>query len=179
MKRIWFLSIVFLVFSQTACHGQPSKANRQMIRPDSTVVSIWGDSICDILFSPTKVNGYIVKVMETASPKTETVGGFAVEKKLGRIEKADYAILQFLLQDSLSYRNDGGMSKCPFHPYLAFEFIRKKEKVVLLLAFNCRGWGVVYNDKLQTTEYVCENQLLRFAVGILPDDSYLNVLLKK
>ncbi|MDR3268476.1 MAG: hypothetical protein LBT83_05365 [Tannerella sp.] len=180
MKRIFNVLVVFFILGQTACNGQLNRVESRIIRPDSTVLNVWGNTVCNIIFSPAKVCVYTLNPMATAGKETETVGGFVIDKKLGNIAKNEYVILQFLLQDSLNYRSDdGSRNKCPFAPYLAFEFTRKKEKAVLLLAFNCEAWRIVYNDTLHETEYNCGNQLVRFAQGLLPEDLYLNVLTNK
>jgi hypothetical protein len=175
--NIFNLSLMFVVIAQTSCSGQSIK--NRVIKPDNTVVSLWGNTICNIIFSPTKVNCYTLRPLEKPDGKTKTVGNFVVDKTIGKIAKWDYSILQFILQDGLNYRNDSIRNKCPFTPYLAFEFINKKESVTVLLSFNCEDWGVVYKGNLRQAGYDCTRQMLQFAKYILPDDEYLKSLTDK
>jgi hypothetical protein len=144
---------------------------------DDAMLQYFGNTVATIFASPSKVRAYILST-ERPTEKSKIIGGFVVQKKLGNISAANYSILQFLMQDAANYQADSvGIRKCYFEPYLAFEFVKGKEKAIVLLAFNCECWGVVFNDKVTNKPYLCHRQLLRFAQGLLPDDRYINKLL--
>ena len=174
MKKVFIKTMLFaiLVNAYCACNGQTVKP-----AAGDAVALHFGDTVATVLVSPGKVKAYILS-MEKPTKKSRTIGEFTVKKNLGNVSAANYSILQFLLQDAGNYQSDSaGVRKCYFEPYLAFEFAKGKEKVFVLLAFNCECWGVVFNDKLTTAPYMCHRQLLRFAQGLLPDDKYINKLL--
>jgi hypothetical protein len=175
MKKIFLKTVMFAVFSNVyfACSGQTMKP----LATDNAMEEFFGDKVSAIVASPSKVNAYILS-MEKPTEKSKTIGGFLVKKKLGKVQATNYAILQFLMQDEANYQADSaGIRKCYFEPYLAFEFVKGKETTVVLFAFNCECWGVVYNDKSIEKPYLCHRQLLRFAKELLPDDKYINKLL--
>ena len=174
-----FLSFVFIfvVFTHTTCSGQSAKTNKNEIIPDSTVVQLWGDTVCDILFAPAKVSCYTLKPSARPEENSKIIGGYVVDKSIGNIVNTYYPILQFLLADGANYRTDlSSINKCPFAPYLAFEFTKKKEKIYLLVAYNCNSWGIVHKGIVHQVEYNCNHQLIRFATGILPNDLYLSAI---
>ncbi|MDR2564204.1 MAG: hypothetical protein LBC98_09750 [Prevotellaceae bacterium] len=173
-KKVFIKTVLFalLVSTYSACNGQTVKP----IAKDAVALH-FGDTVATVLASPSKVRAYIL-TMEKPTQKSRTVGGFTIKKNLGNVSATAYSILQFLLQDAANYAPDSvGVHKCYFEPYLAFEFAKGREKVCVLLAFNCECWGVVYNDKRIEAPYLCHRQLLRFAHGLLPDDRYINKLL--
>ena len=179
MNRFFNLLFVFAVCSQTACNAQSTKIGGKGFSPDESVSKLWGDTVCNILFSPSKVNCYTLKVQDKNDErKNRLTDDFSLDKNVGMLEKSYYPVLQFLLQDSLNYQFEPtAINKCFFEPYLAYEFVKGKEKAYLLIAFNCECWGVLHNDKLIVRPYQCHRELLRFAHGILPDDKYINKLL--
>lgn len=179
MNRFLNLLLILVVYSQTACNAQSSKIGSKSFSPDESVSKLWGDTVCNILFSPSKVNCYTLKVQDKNDEvKKRITNEFSLDKNVGTLEKNYYPILQFLLQDSINYQFEPtAINKCFFEPYLAFEFVKGKEKAYVLIAYNCECWGVVYKDKLTVSPYLCHRELLRFAKGILPDDRYINALL--
>ena len=179
MSRFWNLLFIFVIYSQTDCNAQAPKIGNKSFLPDESVTKLWGDKVCNILFSPSKVNCYTLKVQDKNDEvKNRITNDFSLDKNVGTLEKNYYPVLQFLLQDSVNYQFDPkAINKCFFEPYLAFEFVKGKEKAYVLLAFNCECWGVVFNDKLTVCPYLCHRELLRFSKSILPDDKYINQLL--
>ena len=179
MNRSWNLLFILIVFGQTACNAQPQKVAGKSFSPNESVSKLWGDTVCDILFAPSKVNCYTLKVQDKNDEKQKRItNDFSLDKNVGIVEKNYYPVLQFLLQDSTNYQFEPkAINKCFFEPYLAFEFVKGKEKAYVLIAFNCECWGVVYKDKLTVCPYLCHRKLLRFAHGILPGDKYINKLL--
>ena len=158
------------------CNGQ-SKVAKQSVTNDA-MAEYFGDTVASIFAAPTKVQAYILS-MDEPTEKSQTMGGFAIKKRLGNVKEAHYSILQFLMQDESNYLSDSAeVRKCFFKPYLAFEFVKGKETVSVLIAFNCECWGVVFNNKVIEKPYICQRQLLRFVYGFLPKDEYINELLK-
>jgi hypothetical protein len=144
---------------------------------EDAVKQQFGNSVANILASPNKVRAYILS-MDKPTEKSQTIGGFTVSKKLGNVPVANFSVLQFLIQDANNYQADSlGVRKCYFEPYLAFEFIKGKEKAFVMLAFNCECWGVVFGDLTITKPYLCHKQLLRLSYALLPNDRYINKLL--
>ena len=174
-----YLFLIATVCVQMACNGQTVKIGSKSISPDESVSKFWGDTVCNILFAPSKVNCYTLKVQDKNDERQNRItNDFLLDKNVGMLEKIYYPILQFLLQDSANYQFETiAINKCFFEPYLAFEFVKGKEKAYVLVAFNCECWGVVYKDKLTVCPYLCHRELLRFAKGILPNDKYINSLL--
>ena len=177
-KKLSFF-FFFVVFFITTSSSQIAKTNKAGIIPDSAVIQLWGDMACDILFAPSKVNCYTLNPTARPEDNSKLIGGFVVDRLIGNIAKTYYPVLQFLLADIENYQTDStSITKCPFTPYLAFEFIKNKEKVFLFVAYNCKSWGIVHKDSSRQIEYNCQQQLIRFANGILPDDNYLAVISK-
>ena len=175
MKKVFIIKAImmFAVFINVfACNGQtkPSVTSNAMEQ-------YFGETVANIIASPSKVRAYIL-TMNEPTEKSQTIGGFVIEKKLGNVKEANYSILQFLLQDNANYLPDSaGVRKCFFEPYLAFEFVKGKETAYVLLAFNCECWGVIYKNKSTERPHICQRQLLRFAQDLLPNDKYINKLL--
>ena len=177
-KKLSFI-IFLVVFSITTSSSQFAKTNKVRIIPDSAVIQLWGDLTCNILFNPSKVNCYILNPTARPEGNSKIIGGFVVDRSIGNIANTYYPVLQFLLADVENYQTDStSISKCPFTPYLAFEFTKNKEKVYLLVAYNCKSWGIVHKGIIRHVEYNCHQQLIRFSRGILPYDNYISVISK-
>jgi hypothetical protein len=158
------------------CKGQSAN---NLVGKDNAVVTIFGDSIARIIYSPKKVNVYTLKKMEgEPNKKVKTINGYEVEKELKNISVSDYAVLQFLMKDTANYQSDSlSERKCYFVPYLAYEFVKEKEKATVIIAFNCECLGVWYNGNLLQKPYTCHRDLVRLSHALLPDDKYLNKLI--
>ena len=76
------------------------------------------------------------------------------------------------MQDILNYDQSGSIVKTPFEPNIAIKF-------VLLVAFNGNQLAFVKDDKVYCRQqYVHARYLVKFALGLLPDNEYLKTLLK-
>jgi hypothetical protein len=161
-----------------SCNGQNVNIPASQ---DDAVAKIFGDSVARIIAVPSKVNVFTLKksVANTVEPnkKAKSINGYEVDREIKNVPVAKYAVLQFLMQDSLNYQLDSLTArKCFFEPYLAFEFVKGKETATVVIAFNCECWGVFHNGKLQQQPYLCHRQLVRFAQLLLRDDKYINKL---
>jgi hypothetical protein len=174
-RKIFIESIVFVLLINVSCtcNGQ----NKKSIVQNDAIIQYFSDTVAAIFASPTKVRAYILS-MDRPTEKSQIIGGYVVKKKLGNVPAKNYSILQFLMQDAVNYQADSaGVRKCYFEPYLAFEFVKGRGKVIVLLAFNCESWGIVFNNQLTSKPYLCHRQMLRFAQYLLPNDEYIEKLL--
>lgn len=187
MKRYnWILIVIAMISSFTACSessvAQKSDVvmvnNKNFIQPDSLVAQWLGDSTCKVLFAPTKVVCYQVK--PTFGESMDSTALFSNDNlmKVGRIDPSKYSILLFLIADSESYNFLPDEPKCFFAPYLAYEFSNRKESVMVYISFNCEKWAIVRNGDVRTFKYNCQKELLRYFKYLLPNDSYINELIK-
>ena len=118
------------------------------ICPDEKVKEMMGDSIADVVFSPkVTVVAYKMAPSETPSDNDRTIGGVKVAKEIGRIGKAYFPVMQFLLSDSAAYKGEIIVPARPFVALTALEFKQKKESVFLLFSFGSREISAVKNGK--------------------------------
>jgi hypothetical protein len=174
-RRIFYLIVcctAILVYFAFACNGQN-------VNQDDAVAKIFGDSVARIIYSPKSVNVYTLKKAEgEPNKKVKTINGYEVVKELKNVSVSNYAVLQFLMKDTANYQLDSlAERKCYFVPYLAYEFVKGKEKATVIIAFNCECLGVLYKGELKQKPYTCARDLIRVSYALLPDDKYLKKLL--
>ena len=75
----------------------------------------------------------------------------------------------------MNYDQSGSIVKTPFEPNIAIKFVdENKEELYLLVAFNGNQLAFVKDDKV----YCRQQYVVKFALGLLPDNEYLKTLLK-
>ena len=148
------------------------------ILPDSSTKAIYGDTISALIFSPKTVKLYKVLSGVTPADNDKTIGGYKVERELGKIEKNCYPVLQFLLADSCSYSDNKIVPAKPFMPSYAVEFAAKKDKVYLVFSFGSREFAMVRNGVCQKYQQIQNTRLfIRFFQNLV-DDQFLNEQIK-
>lgn len=187
MKRIKQAIAIFVAVGLlTACSessiAQKSKViitnEKHFIQPDSLVVQWLGESVCNVLFSPSRVVCYQVEPTFGGEENSKDAFLKAKRMKIAQIGQPKYAILQFLIADSTNYDFSPEEPKCHFTPYYAFTFSRRKESVTVFISFNCKKWAVESNGEVKTFKYNCQGDLLRLCRGLFPEDEYINELIK-
>ena len=80
----------------------------------------------------------------------------------------------------MNYDQSGSIVKTTFEPNIAIKFVdENKEELYLLVAFNGNQLAFVKDDKVYCRQqYVHARYLVKFALGLLPDNEYLKTLLK-
>lgn len=180
-KYVLLLSITALILCCASCRsGQnlPWKIDNHSIVPDSQVVALLGDTICQLVYNPTEVIGY--KMRPQKAEQDTLIAQYAIDYKIGELAASYYSILQFFLQDILNYDLSGSIVKTPFEPNIAIKFVdENKEELYLLVAFNGNQLAFVKDDKVYCRQqYIHARYLVKFALGLLPDNEYLKTLLK-
>ncbi len=180
MKNTIILSITLLVIISFSCTGQiKRKISSNVIKPDSITLNLYNDTINNIIFSPKKVICYTLNPMADSNKDNDTIGIFVIKDKVGKLHKSYYSILQFLMHSKSNYDLESPfIFKCPFAPYVAFEFIKGREKAIVYIAFNCKEWGIYHNNKLVKYKYDCYELLIDYLVPLLPEDKYIQTLQK-
>lgn len=180
-KYMLLLSITAFIFCCASCRSSqniPRKIDNHSIVPDSQVVVLLGDTICQFVYSPTEVIGY--KMRPQKAEQDTLIAQYTIDYKIGELAASYYSILQFFLQDILNYDLSGSIVKTPFEPNIAIKFVdENKEELYLLVAFNGNQLAFVKDDKVYCRQqYVHARYLVKFALGLLPDNEYLKTLLK-
>lgn len=187
MKRISQIMIMLVIMGLlTACSESSvaQKSNvvltkeKHFIQPDSLVVQCLGESVCNVLFSPSKVVCYQVEPTFGGGSDSTKVFLEARRMKIAQIDQSKYTILQFLIADSTNYDFSLEEPKCFFSPYFVFTFSNRKESVTVYMSFNCKKWAFENNGEVKMFKYNCQGSLLRFCKGLFPGDPYINELVK-
>lgn len=184
-KRLIFSYLLFItccisiVCKVEARENKSQAYNGGAITPDSIVMKQLSDSVCDIVFH-TKT-AFIHKLAATTQPSDgdKTIGGFKVDKTIGKIKKDDMLILQFLLSDGGQFASNNFAVSMPYLPSYAIEFTLKKEKVSLLFSMASGEIAIVKNGK--RVKYVQIKNIRLFALLLknITNDNIFNEILKK
>jgi len=152
-----------------SCNAKPIKKgiamSKSVSQPDSTATGVLGKSLNEVLFSPTKVNVYKLKMKERVGKDDVEVDDHVVrDTLLAELSSEETAILQYvLLSDGDNYHNDSIMVRSPFLPIVEFEFVRKKVTAQVVISLLDRSWTVWYDDKRQFRfNYSNKKELERF-----------------
>lgn len=178
-KTLNYLLILLLVAVTINCKAQKKSAtiNNSLFKPDSIVAAYYGKEALAIMYSPDKVFCYTLKNdNKKDSPSVLLDSCFIVKQKIGIVDESYYSILQFLFQNTSSHKFDNTVNKCFFTPYIAFEFIKKKEKVLLLLSFTCENWAIYHKGKTKMEKFAVKKDLINFVMPIFPKDKYIQQL---
>lgn len=167
-----------LFYSCRSADNMTQRITGQVFQPDSSVVCLLGASTCETLYAPEAVLAY--KMRPKQSESDTLIGQYAIDRRIGELDASCYSILQFFLKDSANYVLSDEWVKTPFSPNVGFTFINHDgNEVHLLLAFNGNQLQVVSEDQVLLHRlFRNERYLLRFALGLLPDNRYLNTFLK-
>lgn len=152
MRKLTLLTLLLLTIvgiSSCTAKGIKKKANKSMITPDKVAYQTLGKSLSDVLFSPTKVNVYSLKLKERVGKDDIEIEDHVVRDTLiTSLSNEEIAILQFiLLADGDSYKNDSIIVRSPYVPVIEFEFVKKKETAQIVISLSDRSWTVWFDDK--------------------------------
>ncbi|MDE6555405.1 MAG: hypothetical protein K2K55_00400 [Duncaniella sp.] len=129
---------------------------------DSTVTKVVGDSL-----------GYIL-----ADPDRVTVSRKGADGEL-TLSKGSVETLRFLMANPANYASDRPVYGV-FTPSLTYRFYGiKGRQLNVCCDFSLRKFSLVDADGKQIGRYdMADDELLRFSLGIYPDDSFLNLILQ-
>lgn len=122
---------------------------KQLMVPDSIIITTLGNEICDILFTPDKVDVY------TLEPKSEVVDGdyetephFIRKTYVGNIDKKFVDVIRFILLSNEScYTSDSIIAQTFYLPMIEFEYKKKKKSASVVISPNDGSWTVVSEGK--------------------------------
>ena len=145
------LALVLPSFLCTASCVPDKRPQTKNITPDSSVYSMLGRTMSDVLFNPNSVTCYTLRGVEKAdSVATEIEPHWVRDSLVGRLTPQMYGILQFVLISNIgNYEKDTIRVKAPYIPSLEFEFRQKKSVVHVLISTSDYTWTVMYDDKRQ------------------------------
>ncbi|MBQ8713420.1 MAG: hypothetical protein IJ551_11480 [Prevotella sp.] len=156
MKKMSILMMVILALAGiSSCSAKSMKKGTAMtktiIAPDSTASAVLGRSLSEILFSPTKVNVYSLKLKDRVDKDDVEVEDHIVrDSLLAVLSGEETAVLQYiLLSDGNSYQRDSIIVRSPFTPALEFEFVKKKVTAQVVMSPLDNSWTVWYDGKRQ------------------------------
>lgn len=173
MRKITLFTLIMLtIVGITSCtaKGIKKKTNRSMTTPDTTAYQTLGKSLSDVLFSPTKVNVYSLKLKERVGKDDVEVENHVVRDSLiTSLNDEEIAILQFiLLADGDNYKNDSNIVRSPYVPVIEFEFVKKKVTAQVIISLSDRTWTVWYDDRKEFNyNYAYKEGVKRFCSKLL------------
>jgi hypothetical protein len=150
-----------------------------VIKPDSVVIQLLGDSVCDLIFAPSKVKCCTLNSMKRPQKGDATILGYSIKKEYDKIPKNAISILQFILSDSSSYNRSNVFPAAPFIPTVVYEFYHKKDCVDLAFSFMNGEIAVLKNGKQINSvrfNFVLKRSLMLFTNKVI-NDGALNELL--
>lgn len=154
------LSSSFL--SACAQPTQPVELPQTAVALDSTLVSILGDSVCNVVFQASSAHCYRLS-NATLSDSDKRIGGFKVEQNLGKVSKDKLRIFQFLTSDGKGYLRGNNYPSVPFLPEVAMSFSKKKRTVDLVFSFAGGEMLIVVDGKpTNTVKYYNEREIMRY-----------------
>lgn len=151
-----------------------TKTFREQDFPFDSLITSWLDnSICDVFYEPYRVYAY--KMRPTYAPTDTTIGGYAIDYCIGRLDESYYAVLLFFLKDTANYVLTDENVKTPFSPNIGFEFIdRKNRKVSLLLGFNGNQLKIIYQEQtVLHKQFKNKYFLLKFTERLIPNNEFI------
>ncbi len=156
MRKLTFLLIMMCTLvGFTSCNAKSMKKGTPMTKniiiPDSIATAVLGNSLSEVLFSPTKVNVYSLKLKERLDKDDVEVEDHVVRDSLiAELSKEETAVIQYiLLSDGDSYKTDSVIVRSPFIPALEFEFVKKKASAQVVISPINNSWTVWYDGKRQ------------------------------
>lgn len=151
-KILLFLVILFPnVFCLASGEEYGKQSSVKGFQPDSTVYTILGPTISDILFKPNRVTCYTIKGKgEIESRDFQVEPHWVRDSLVGKLSPQMVGVLQFaLIANSENYKNDTLRIKAPYFPVLEFEFQKKKDIVHVLISISDHTWTIVYGGERQ------------------------------
>lgn len=177
-KLTLVLMLMCTLAGLASCNAKTIKKGTAMSKnisyPGDTAKVKLGESLSDVLYAPTKVNVYRLKVKERVGKDDVEVDDHVVrDKLLAVLSSEETAILQYvLLSDEDSYALDSIMVRSPFMPIIEFEFVKKKVTAQVVVSLLDRSWTVWYDDKRQFHfNYSNKKQVERFCRYFLNDNN--------
>lgn len=186
-KRMMLLGFIALSVCCAACtqaanqKGEPfsGTSRNTVIVPDEKVLSLMGDSIANIVFSPKNVVAYKMAPTESPTDNDQTIGGVKIGKQVGIVGKNYYPVMQFMLADSMTYSGEAIIPAVPFKAMYALEFKQKKESVSFLFSFVSREISAIKNGKEIWHYHVGSiRQMVLFFYNLTHDEDLLFYLKK-
>lgn len=158
------LGVLLSTTCLSAC-AQPTRSvglQQTTIALDSTLVSILGDSVCNVVFQATSAHCYRLSNVPL-SDSDKRIGGFKVEQNLGKVSKEKLRIFQFLTSDGKGYLTGNNYPSVPFLPEVAMSFSKKKHTVDLVFSFAGGEMLIVVDGKpTKKVKYYNEREIMRF-----------------
>lgn len=157
MSRL-FLGIICIVLSGiglTACAQggdmKPLARNigREFLQPDSAATAVLGESVAEVLLSPTGVDVYTLQPKsEVEKTDYETEPHFVRKDFVGNLDKKFVDVVNYvLITDERNYGNDSTIAQTFYLPVIELEYRKKKERVSVIISPNDRTWTVVSGGK--------------------------------
>ncbi len=123
--------------------------SEQLMQPDSIINSTLGDEVSGILFSPQRVNVYILEPKSQVSDGDyETEPHFVRKTFVGNVDKKFVNVIRFvLLSNNNCYTTDTTIAQTFYLPVVELEYKKKKNSVSVLISPNDGTWTVVSKGK--------------------------------
>ena len=173
--------IIIVILSVQNCSGQlwnkkkvkGAQITLSTFMPDAEVSKFLGPINQNIIFAPDSVICYTLKPYLKPDSTSKMLSKYVINERFGQLDNVAYKLLQLMISDSIFYKFDNMKNKCYFDPYLAFEFFKKKESLLVLISFDCEQWGIDYKGSLKIEEFNLRSLLVKYAKSILLKDQYI------
>lgn len=169
MKKLLIIGIFAFAGLLSCTANEPSiprEKSSRAVAQDSVVYANLGESLYNVISSPSRVSMYYLKAKETINPDDIVIESPFVKDHVvvEKMSKTDIAILQYLLPfDGENYHNDQARVRSPYLPLIDFVFVKKKVEVHMLISLSDYSWTVVYDGKVQFNwNYSDKKQIARF-----------------
>lgn len=174
-KILGALFLLFIAFGLPACAKSKERRpktidiGKELLQADSTIISVLGEEIYDILSSPNQVNVYSIQPKKELSEDDYEVEPHFIRKShIGNVSKRFQDVISYILiTDTTNYGQDTTIAQTFYLPVVEIEYKKKKETVSVLISPNDNSWSIVKNSKrLLNNNYSNKEPINRLVKGL-------------
>lgn len=182
-RQVVGLLIVFATVASCNLFKPSSAKNLQ--KSDEGMESssvICNDSIDAIVLNAENVGVYDMAdftELQDSTVRRDSLFNYGIRKNTGLLKSDERSILSFVISDKDWYIKDYAPVRQPFHPNIAFEFIRGRERAYMLVSFGTEEVAIYdVAGRLQSYQMREPRLMARWACMKFPGEEYYKELIK-
>lgn len=144
---------------------------------DTTLINFLGDSLLEVLLNADSIQSYLLDMSDTLTT-TPKFAGISIFQKGNTLTfgQQDFLVSLVTLRDN--YGIDSIVKSCIFNAGVGFDFFYKKQRLQLLICFDCDEWKFIFEGS--TTKHedcdAARPALVQLCKRLFPNDELIKKL---